>query len=101
MFDVASTELLLVAVVALVVIGPNDLPRVLRVVGNWVGKARSVAAQFKSGFDDMVREFELQDLEKKWREENDRIMQAHPSELSLPAEAAEDTDVNSKTDDAA
>ncbi len=101
MFDVASTELLLVAVVALVVIGPNDLPRVLRVVGNWVGKARSVAAQFKSGFDDMVRESELQDLEKKWREENDRIMQAHPSELSLPAEAAEDTDVNSKTDDAA
>jgi sec-independent protein translocase protein TatB len=78
MFDIASGELLLVALVALLVIGPKDLPRVLRLVGNWVGKARKVAGQFRSGFDEMVRESELQELEKKWAEENARIMAEHP-----------------------
>ena len=52
----------------------------LSAVGKWVGKARSVAAQFRSGFDEMVRESELADLEKKWKAENERIMQAHPPE---------------------
>jgi sec-independent protein translocase protein TatB len=80
MFDVASSEFLLVMLVALVVIGPKDLPRVLSAVGKWVGKARAVAAQFRSGFDEMVRESELADLEKKWKAENERIMQAHPPE---------------------
>ncbi len=80
MFDIASSEFLLVMLVALVVIGPKDLPRVLSAVGKWVGKARGVAAQFRSGFDEMVRESELQDLEKKWKAENERIMQAHPAE---------------------
>lgn len=80
MFDIASSELLLVALVALLVIGPKDLPRVLRHVGNWVGKARGVAAQFRSGFDEMVRESELAELEKKWAAENERIMRDHPPE---------------------
>lgn len=88
MFDIASSEFLLVMLVALVVIGPKDLPRVLSAVGKWVGKARGVAAQFRSGFDEMVRESELQDLEKKWKAENDRIMQAHPTEPVF-VEAAE------------
>ena len=89
MFDIASSELLLVALVALLVIGPKDLPRVLRYVGNWVGKARGVAAQFRNGFDEMVRESELADLEKKWAAENDRIMRDHPPEKyeSLPPPA--------------
>ncbi len=81
MFDVAPTELLLVAIVALVVIGPKDLPRVLRTVGQWVGKARGVARQFRSGFDEMIREAELADMEKKWAEENARIMAEHPPEV--------------------
>lgn len=80
MFDIASSEFLLVVLVALLVIGPKDLPKVLRVVGKWVGKARGVAAQFRSGFDEMVRESELQELEKKWKAENDRIMREHPSD---------------------
>ena len=80
MFDVAPTELLLVAIVALVVIGPKDLPRALRTVGQWVGKARGVARQFRSGFDEMVREADLADMEKKWREENDRIIAEHPAD---------------------
>jgi sec-independent protein translocase protein TatB len=78
MFDVSSSEFLLVMIIALVVIGPKDLPKVLRVVGKWVGKARAVTAQFRSGFDEMVRESELQELEQKWKAENDRIMAEHP-----------------------
>lgn len=78
MFDVAPSEFFLVMLVALVVIGPKDLPKVLRVVGNWVGKARKVAAQFRAGFDEIVRESELEELEKKWKAENDRIMREHP-----------------------
>ena len=79
MFDVAPTELLLVAIVALVVIGPRDLPRVMRTVGNLVGRARGVARHFRSGIDTMIREAELEGMEKKWRDENDRIMREHPA----------------------
>jgi sec-independent protein translocase protein TatB len=78
MFDVAPTELLLIALVALIVIGPKDLPKAMRFVGHWVGKARGVARQFRSGFDAMVREAELAELEKQWAEENARIMREHP-----------------------
>jgi sec-independent protein translocase protein TatB len=77
--DVSSGEFLLVAVIALVVIGPKDLPKVLRVVGKWVGKARNMAQQFRSGFDDMIRESELKEMEAKWRAENDRIMRENPA----------------------
>ncbi|MEP7349992.1 MAG: Sec-independent protein translocase protein TatB [Sphingorhabdus sp.] len=85
MFDIASSEFLLVMLVALVVIGPKDLPRVLSAVGKWVGKARGVAAQFRSGFDEMVRQSELEELEKQWQAENDRIMAIHPPEPVLEA----------------
>lgn len=78
MFDIAPTELLLCAVVALVVIGPKDLPKAMRVLGHWMGKARSVARHFRSGIDTMIRESELAEMEKKWAEENARIMREHP-----------------------
>jgi sec-independent protein translocase protein TatB len=80
MFDVAPTEFMLVAVIALVVIGPKELPRVLRMIGQWVGKARGIARQFRSGFDEMMRESELAEMEKKWAEENAKIMAEFPSE---------------------
>jgi sec-independent protein translocase protein TatB len=80
MFDIASSELLLVVLVALLVIGPKDLPKALRVVGTWVGKARGVAAHFRSGFDEMVRQSEIEELEKKWKAENERIMREHPAD---------------------
>ncbi len=86
MFDIAPTEFLIVAVVALVVIGPKELPRVMRTVGQWVGRARGMARHFRSGIDTMMRESELEEMEKKWREENDRIMRDHPM-LSGPADA--------------
>ena len=81
MFDVAPTELLLVAVVALVVIGPKDLPKAMRIVGQWVGKAKGMARHFRSGFDNMMRESELAEMEQKWKEENERIMAANPTPL--------------------
>ena len=94
MFDVAPTELLLVAFVAIVVIGPKDLPKAMRFVGYWVGKARGVARQFRSGFDAMVREAELEEMEKRWKEENERIMRENPpaDTQALPAPEAKDDD---------
>lgn len=84
MFDIAPTELMVVALVALLVIGPKDLPKAMRFVGHWVGKARGVARQFRSGFDTMVREAELAEMEKKWAEENARIMREHPADPDVP-----------------
>ena len=91
MLDVAPQELLLVGIVALLVIGPKDLPKAMRFVGHWVGKARGVARQFRSGFDTMVREAELAELEKQWAAENARIMAEHPPE-ALPAPEANSAD---------
>ena len=79
MFDIAPTELLVLGAVAIMVIPPKDLPRAMRIAGHWVGKARGVARQFRSGFDDMVREAELADMEKRWAEENARILREHPA----------------------
>lgn len=79
MFDVGWTELLLVGVVALLVIGPKDLPKAMRVVGHWVGRMRGIARQFRAGFDNIVREAELEEMEKRWAEENARIMREHPA----------------------
>lgn len=84
MFDIAPTELLLCAIVALLVIGPKDLPRVMRTVGQWVARARGVARHFRSGIDTMIREAELQEMEKKWAEENARIMAEHPTTPAEP-----------------
>jgi sec-independent protein translocase protein TatB len=80
MFGIDSGELLVIAVVALVVIGPKDLPRVMRTVGQWVGRARGMASHFRAGVDNMIRESELTDLEKKWKADNERIMREHPAD---------------------
>ena len=84
MLDFNAPEFLVVAIVALLVIGPKDLPKAMRFLGKWVGKARGVARQFRSGFDSMVREAELAEMEKQWKAENERIMREHPVP-SLPS----------------
>jgi sec-independent protein translocase protein TatB len=91
-FGIDSSELLLVALVALVVIGPKDLPKAMRVVGYWVGRARGVARQFRSGFDNMVREAELEEMEKRWAAENERIMREHP-QTPVETQPADDAPV--------
>lgn len=87
MFDIGSSELLLIVVVAVVVIGPKDLPRALYKVGQVVGKARAMARHFRTGIDSMIREAELEELQKQWERENARIMAQHP----MPDVAAEMT----------
>ena len=78
MFDVAPTELLVLGAVALLVIPPKDLPKAMRVAGYWVSRARGAARQFRAGFDNIIRESELQEMEKTWKAENERIMREHP-----------------------
>jgi sec-independent protein translocase protein TatB len=92
MFGIDSLELLVVAVIALLVIGPKDLPRVLHYVGQWVGKARRIAGHFRSGLDEMVRQAELDELEKKWKQENQRIMEEHPPERAYDSLPPPETD---------
>ena len=84
MFGIDSAELAVVAILALIFIGPKDLPRVMRTVGYWIGRVRGMARHFTSGIENMIREAELEEMEKKWREENERIMQLHPANPSEP-----------------
>jgi len=62
MMDLSWSHILLVLIVALVVVGPKDLPRLMRIVGRWIGKARAMADQFRKSFDEMARQSELDDL---------------------------------------
>jgi sec-independent protein translocase protein TatB len=91
MFDIGSSELLMIAIVAVVIIGPKDLPRALYKVGQIVSKARAMSRHFRSGIDAMVREVEMEELEKKWAEDNRRIMAEHPAEALPAAEMQEAT----------
>ena len=62
MFDIAWSELFVILIVALVVVGPKDLPRLMRTAGQWAGRARAMADQFRRSFDEMARQSELDDL---------------------------------------
>ena len=88
MFDIAPSELLVVLLVAIVVIGPKDLPIALRTAGKWIGKMRRMSAHFRSGVESMIREAELEEMEKKWREQNAAIMtQSAATPAADPVEA--------------
>ena len=65
MFDIGWDEMALIAVVSLIVIGPKDLPVVLRQLGRWTRKARTMASDFQHGVDEMMRESELAELKKE------------------------------------
>ena len=88
MFDIGASELLLTVIVAILVIGPKDMPMALRTAGRWIGKVRRVSGHFRSGIESMIREAELEDMEKKWREQNEAIMKAAPAVEPASAEAA-------------
>src|SRR3954466_10820849 len=68
MFDIGWSELVVIAVVALIAIGPKELPGVLRMVGQWMGKARKMAAEFQGQFQEAKREAEMADLKKTFDE---------------------------------
>jgi sec-independent protein translocase protein TatB len=65
MFDISWGELLLIGVVALIVIGPKELPSVLRTVGQWMTKLRRMANEFQGQFQEAIREAEMADLKKE------------------------------------
>ena len=91
MFDIAPSELLVVVLVAIVVIGPKDLPIALRTAGKWIGKMRRMSAHFRSGIEAMIREAELEEMEKKWREQNAAIMAQTASTTAAQPAATPDT----------
>src|SRR3974377_831062 len=68
MLDFSWSELILIGIVGLVAIGPKELPGVLRTVGQWMGKARKMAAEFQSQFQEAMREAEMADLKKSFDE---------------------------------
>ncbi|MCA9075456.1 MAG: twin-arginine translocase subunit TatB [Novosphingobium sp.] len=92
MFDIGATELLLIVIVAVIVIGPKDLPLAMRTAGRWIGKVRRVSGHFRSGIESMIREAELEEMERKWREQNEAIMKEHPgapeTEAAAPSPAS-------------
>lgn len=97
MFDIGAFELLVIVVVAVLVIGPKDMPLALRTAGRWIGKVRRVSAHFRSGVDAMIREAELEEMEKKWQAQNEAIMAKTGSdedyasdEMAGPAASAEE-----------
>jgi len=65
MFDISWSEFLLIGVVALIVIGPKELPTVMRTMGQWTRKIRSMAADFQNQFHEAMREAEMADLKKQ------------------------------------
>ena len=68
MFDIGWSELVVIAVVALIAIGPKELPGVLRMVGQWMGKARKMAGEFQGQFQEAMREAEMADLKNTFDE---------------------------------
>jgi sec-independent protein translocase protein TatB len=68
MFDIGWSELVVIGVVALIAIGPKELPGVLRMVGQWMGKARRMAAEFQNQFQEAMREAEIADMKKQFDE---------------------------------
>jgi sec-independent protein translocase protein TatB len=83
MFDIGWSEMAVIALVALVVIGPKDLPKAMKTVAFWVRKARRLASEFHSGIDQLVREAELE-------EARDAIRSASQMNLDRAVEQAID-----------
>lgn len=71
MFDVAWTELMVIVILAIIVVGPKDLPRVMRTLGQWARKARAMAAEFRASLDEIARESELDEVSKAVRQVKD------------------------------
>ena len=79
MFDIGAAELLVVVIVAILVIGPKDMPAALRTAGQWMAKVRRMSSHFRSGVDAMIREAELEEAEKEWNKRNADIMAKTPN----------------------
>ena len=84
MFDLFSwSHILILLTVALVVVGPKDLPKLMHMAGKWMGKARSLANEFKKSFDEMARQSELDELRKEIEELKSHTVVATDSHIDL------------------
>jgi sec-independent protein translocase protein TatB len=80
MFGIDSSELFVIGLVALLVIGPSRLPMAMKTVGKWVAKGRAMTRHVRTGFDTMIREAELEEMQKAWAKHNEAIMKATASQ---------------------
>ncbi len=97
MFDIGWSELVVIAVVALIAIGPKELPGVLRMVGQWMGKARKMAAEFQGQFQEAMREAEMADLKKSFDEVKD-IATGHNVMTSLQKDVSDALTIDKPVD---
>jgi len=81
MFDIGWSELVVIGVVALIAIGPKELPGVLRMIGQWVGKARRMASDFQGQFNEAMREAEMADIKKSFDDISAASRDLHPTKL--------------------
>ena len=65
MFDIGWQEIFIIGLLALIVVGPKDLPRAIKIASGWFGRAKSLAREFQSGLDEVVREAELDDIKQQ------------------------------------
>jgi sec-independent protein translocase protein TatB len=97
MFDVGWSELLLIGVVALIVVGPKELPRMLRTVGQYVGRAKSVAREFQRSMDDAAREMDLQELQDARRHLSD-LKSMKVGDIGAGAKPPSNTEVHASSE---
>ena len=81
MFDIGWSELVVIGVVALIAIGPKELPGVLRMIGQWAGKARRMASDFQGQFNEAMREAEMADIKKSFDDISAASRDLHPTKL--------------------
>jgi sec-independent protein translocase protein TatB len=86
MFGIDWEELLVIVVVAVIVIGPKDMPVALRTAGRWIARVRRVSNHFRAGIETMIREAEMEEMEKKWAAQNEKILREHPADAPPEAE---------------
>lgn len=98
MFDLSIWEIAVIGVVAVLVIGPKELPRALMTAGKWMRKFRSVTGSLRNGLDNMIRETEMKELEEKWAKQNKQIMADHPNEMLPLSEPTENPIVDDELD---
>lgn len=90
--DLSGIHILIVLVVALVVVGPQDLPKLLRQIGQFVGKMRGMANEFRASFDEMARQSELDDLRKEVEAMRKASLAAIPQDLGIEAQMKSDAE---------
>ena len=108
MFDIGWPELFIIAVVVLLVVGPKDLPKVLRTVGHFAGKAKAITREFRGHVDDMIRDSELEDVRDQINNASESSLEAltenviHPTEIEgieyLEDDWRDDEEVESAAD---